>query len=58
MDQDQAKKAVIATFPAEFGLRGYPGEKFRIGLGMHLLMHAKKHGVDIEELFNPGCRRP
>ncbi len=27
-------------------------------LGMHLLMHAKKHGVDIEELFNPGCRRP
>lgn len=28
---NQAKKAIIATFPAEFGLRDYPGEKFRIG---------------------------
>lgn len=32
-DEAQVKKDAIARFPAEFGLRAFPGERFRLSQG-------------------------
>lgn len=34
----QRMEAAICTFPARFGLRGYPGEEFRIGVAQSMLL--------------------
>lgn len=33
MDESKVKREAIARFPEEFGLRAFPGDKFRISYG-------------------------